>query len=91
MKYSETYLRRVASALVSSLLQKNLIRLSGEVKTVEEKVADVLIEHFHQEENLEKEAERLAARHAHEMQGVDRRKMILLIKQRLAKERGVVL
>lgn len=91
MRYTEAYLQRVAVALVSALTKKNLIRHKGEVKTVEEKVVVALLHNFRREEELEQEAERVAAGHAREMQGVDRRKMVFLIKQKLAKERGIVL
>ena len=91
VQYSEAYLQRVATTLVSALIKKDLIRHKGEVKTVEERARAALLRNFRQEEELEREAERVAAEHAREMQGVDRRKMLFLIKQRLAKERGIVL
>lgn len=91
VRYTEAYLQRVAAILVSALVKKNLIRHKGEVKTVEDKVVEALLRNFRQEEELEQEAERVAAEHAREMQGIDRRKMVLLIKQRLARERGIVL
>ncbi len=91
VQYSEAHLQRVAIALVSTLAKKDLIRYKGEVKTVEERVVAALLRNFRQEEELEREVERVAAEHAREMQGVDRKKMMFLIKQRLAKERGIVL
>ncbi len=91
VQYSEAYLQRVVTALVSALTKKDLIRHKGEVKTVEKKAMAALLRNFRQEEELEREAEQIAAEHAREMQGMDRRKMLSLIKQRLAKERGIVL
>jgi len=91
VRYTKTYLQRVATTLVSALVKKNLIRHKGEVTTVEEKVAAALLGNFRQEEELEQEAEQVAAQHAREMQGVDQRKMVSLIKQKLARERGIVL
>ncbi len=91
VQYSEAYLQRVAIAFVSALTKKDLIRHKGGVKTVEEKVMAALLRNFRQEEKLEREAEQIAAEHAREMQGMDRRKMVFLIKQRLAKEQGIVL
>jgi len=84
-------LQRVATTLVSALVKNNLIRHKGEAKTTEERVVAVLLRNFRQEQELEREAEQVAAEHAREMQGVDRRKMVLLIKRRLAEERGIVL
>jgi len=91
VQYTGAHLQRVAAALVSTLVKKNLIRHKGEVKAVEERVVAALLRNLREEEELEREAERVAAEHIHEMQGVDRRKMVLLIKQRLARERGIVL
>jgi hypothetical protein len=91
VRYTEAYLQRVAATLVSALTKKDLIRHKGEVKKVEEKAVAALLRNFRQEDELEREVERVAEEHAREIQGVDRRKMMLLIKQRLAKERGIVL
>jgi hypothetical protein len=91
VRYTKTYLQRVATTLVSALVKKNLIRHKGEITTVEERVVAALLRNFREEEELEREAERVAAEHTREMQGVDQRKMVSLIKQRLARERGIVL
>ena len=91
MRFSEAYLERVASALISALEKKNLIRPGGEVKTARQRLAAALVANFREEDALEKEAERLAQEHARELRGADRRRVVQLIMQRLATQRGVVL
>jgi hypothetical protein len=60
-----------------------------------DKVTSVLLENFRQEEALEKEAERLAEEHLRSAPGgpgaVDRRRVVQMIKQRLAEERRFAL
>jgi hypothetical protein len=67
------------------------VRLRAEKKTVVEKLVAAFLENFRQEEELEKEAERLAEEHIRKDPGVDRHKVVQLIKQRLAEERRFVL
>jgi hypothetical protein len=62
-----------------------------EKKAVAEKLIAVLLENFQQEEELEREADRLAEEHIRKAPGVDRHKVVQLIKQRLAEERRFVL
>lgn len=58
---------------------------------VAEKLVTAFLENFRQEEELEREAERLADEHIRKAPGVDRHKVTQLIKQRLAEERRFVL
>jgi hypothetical protein len=67
------------------------VRLRAEKKTVVEKLVAAFLENFRQEEELEKEAERLTEEHIRKAPGVDRHKVGQLIKQRLAEERRFVL
>lgn len=91
MRYSESLCRHAAEILVEVLSEKGLVRLRAEKKTVVEKLVAVLLENFRQEEALEKDAERLAEEHLQKAPGVDRHRVVQLIKQRLAEERRFVL
>lgn len=91
MRYSESLCRHAAEALVAALCDKELVRLRTNKQVTTEKVLATLLENFHQEEALEKEAERLAEEHLRTAKGVDRHKVTQLIKQRLAEERRFVL
>lgn len=83
--------RRAAEIIVTTLTEKDLVRLQLSKQATIEKVAAALVENFRQEETLEQEAERLAETHLRATQGLDRHKVVQLIKQRLAEERRFVL
>lgn len=89
MKYSVASCQHVAELLVASLCEKNLIRIPQEKRAVViTKVAAVLLDNFHQEEAIEKEAERLAEEHLRKAPpGMDRHRVVQMIKQRLAEEK----
>lgn len=91
MRYSDSLCRRAAEIVVATLCEKELVRLRSDKKVVTEKVLAMLLNNFRQEEELEKEAERLAEEHLRTAQGVDRHRVTQLIKQRLAEERKFVL
>ena len=89
MKYSDASCRHVAELLVASLCEKNLVRVPQEKRAaVVAKVAAALLDNFHQEEAIEKEAERLAEEHLRKAPpGMDRHRVVQMIKQRLAEEK----
>ena len=91
MRHAESLCHHAAATLVSSLSEKDLVRLRTSKQAAIEKVTTALLENFRQEDALEQEAERLAESHLQTAQGLDRHKVIQLIKQRLAEERRFVL
>lgn len=91
MRHAESLCHHAAETLVATLSEKDLLRLRTSKPAAIEKVTAALLENFRQEEALEKEAERLAESHLRTAQGLDRHKVIQLIKQRLAEERRFVL
>ncbi len=91
MRHVESLCSHAAETLVATLSEKDLLRLRTSKQAAIEKVTAALLENFRQEEALEKEAERLAESHLRTAQGLDRHKVIQLIKQRLAEERRFVL
>lgn len=84
-------LRRMADTLVSELLKRNLIEIAGDPQMLRDRFFAVLRANFGQEAEIEREAEAFADAHRREMAGMDRGKVVELVKQRLAKERGFVL
>lgn len=91
MRHPESLCRHAAETLISTLSDKNFVRLRTSKPAAIEKVAAALRDNFRQEEALEEEAERLAEAHLRTAHGLDRYKVIQLIKQRLAEERRFVL
>jgi hypothetical protein len=88
---TEAQLRRLAETLASELVKGDLIELTGDEATLRERFVAVLRKNFAEEMDLEREAEAFADSHRREMAGMDRFKVVELVKQRLAKERGFVL
>ncbi|MBI3245677.1 MAG: DUF507 family protein [Deltaproteobacteria bacterium] len=91
MRYPEALCRHAAEALVEALSEKGLVRLRGDKKGVADKILASFLSNFRQEEELEKEAERLADEHLRKAPGVDRHRVTQMIKQRLAEERRFAL
>ncbi len=91
MQYSEALCRHVADAMITALTEKDIVRFRTDKKRVSDKITAALLENFHQEGALGKEAERLADEHLRTAKGLDRHKVVQLIKQRLAEERRFVL
>lgn len=91
MLHSEAQCRLAAEALLNRLVKKELVRLHGEHSRVVEKISQAFMKNFHEEDALEKEALRLAETHIQAAPGVDRYKLVKMIKQRLAEERNFVL
>ena len=91
MRHPESLCQHAAETLITTLSDKNFVRLRVSKQAALEQVAAALRGNFRQEEALEEEAERLAEAHLRTAQGLDRHKVIQLIKQRLAEERRFVL
>jgi len=92
MRVTEASCQHIADRVVTVLSEKSLIRIRGEKKGMVDKVTATLLDNFRQEEALEKDAERLADEHLRFAPGgVDRRRVVQMIKQRLAEERRFAL
>lgn len=91
MRYSESLCRHAAQTLIEALSEKGLIRLRVGNPVAVEKLSAALIGNFRQEDDLEKEAERVADEHIKKSPGVDRHRVTQMIKQRLAEERRFTL
>lgn len=91
MRHLDVLCRQAAEAVLDTLLKKDLLHLHADKKEVSERIAAALLDNFRQEEALEREAERLAEEHMRTGQGLDRHRVVQLIKKRLAEERGFAL
>jgi len=81
-------IERVARSMVAAALKQGFVHPLAGTSKLELRVAELITENFQQEQKLEAEAEKLAASHAREMAGMDQRRIIQGIKERLARERG---
>lgn len=81
-------LERLAAAIVGALKQQGFLRWQQPDAVAQRRIIQ-LIEHANAAEaDLEQEAERLADSQGRALVGMDRRKIVLGIKARLARERG---
>jgi hypothetical protein len=88
MKTRQEHLTEIAASIVSALLRQGYVHPKVDPRRLHERVAELILRSMEDEKKLEEEAERLAAGHARQMAGMDQRKIIQGIKERLARERG---
>ncbi len=95
MRLREEQIQRLAEKVCNDLSAEGLITPRRDRGAVVEGIAKAVAENFNQEQSLERDAERLLndtiaglGRGAAE---IDRRRMLKMIKEKLAKERKIVL
>lgn len=67
------------------------MRLTGSRDTLEQRIVTAFKANLRAEEDIEAEAARFAESHSRELVGMDRHKVLQLVKERIAKERGFTL
>ena len=88
MRVNEAAIQRLAEAIVRALMKQGFVHSKATEAALVERVARVIMDTAKVEQTLEEEATRLAEKHSRQLQGMDQRKIIQGIKERLAKERG---
>jgi hypothetical protein len=88
MRIREGEVQAIAAAVVKSLLKQGFVHPKGDAAAIQRRIVALIVQNLEEEEDLEREAERLAQAHARQMLGMDQRKIIQGIKERLARERG---
>ncbi|RNC67659.1 MAG: DUF507 family protein [Desulfuromonadales bacterium] len=94
MKLRDTQINRLSERVLERLTAAGLIALKTERGKVLDAIRGAVAADVKGEEDLEREAERLLEQTLRSMgggAGIDRHKMLKMIKDRLAKEKGVVL
>ena len=95
MRLKEEHIKRLAEKVYSDLTADGLIIPRRERGTAVEGIAAVITRDFGREQTLERDAERLLDETISAMgrgaADIDRRKMLRMIKEKLAKERKIVL
>lgn len=84
-------IERLSELLVTGLLGANLMVLKADRLSVKSKVKDIIAKNFAEEQQIEEEARKLLAANRSAANQVDQHRMFLLIKQKLAQQRGFVL
>ncbi|MEA2626035.1 MAG: hypothetical protein QOD06_2080 [Candidatus Binatota bacterium] len=84
-------LRRAAARLVQTLMQKDLLEPNEKPDDLERRVFQALERNVEEEAAIDREAERLMVENQRQTTGMDQRKMLLKIKEKLARDRGFIL
>ncbi|HVN84900.1 MAG TPA: DUF507 family protein [Candidatus Binatia bacterium] len=80
-------IQRIAVTAARGLLAGGQVRSVAEESRIAERISEIIAHSFEEEAKLEAEAERLAAAHANKMAGMDHRRIVRGIMERLARER----
>jgi hypothetical protein len=93
MRLSKDLIQHIAAAISSNLESKGLVKYDVPRDAVTAKIADIVITNMLEEEKLNKDVEKLLSAHEAEIARgqMDYRKVFELTKQKLAKDRGMVL
>ena len=91
MRLKDTEVQRVATALLDRLEKAGLMRVTAGRKELEQRIVGAFRANMRAEEEIEAEAERFAESHQRELVGMDRHRVLQLVKDRIAKERGFTL
>jgi len=93
MRLPKELIKHIAEAIAANLESKGLVEYEVPRGRIAEQIAEVITADMLAEDKLNRDVEKLLAPHEAEMsrEQMDYRKMFDLTKQKLAKERGMVL
>ena len=93
MRLSKDLIQNIAAAISSNLESKGLVKYDVPRDAVTAKISEVITANMLEEDKLNKEVEKLLSAHEAEIAKgqMDYRKVFELTKQKLAKDRGMVL
>jgi hypothetical protein len=93
MRLPRELIKHIADAIAANLESKGLAKYAAPKDAISARIAAVITENMLEEDKLNKDVEKLLAAHEAEIAKgqMDYRKMFELTKQKLAKDRGIVL
>ena len=91
MKVKPEQLEQIASLLMASFKNNQLMVGSAAETAIKKKLIDVIAKNFAEEEAIEEEARKMLASVAQASRHMDAFKMFLLAKQKLAAKKGFIL
>jgi len=93
MRLPKEMIKHIANTIAVNLESKGLVEYEVPKREIAEKIAEVITADMMAEEALNKDVEKLLSAHADEItrENMDYRKVFDMTKQKLAKERGIVL
>lgn len=91
-RFTDEQLLRIAERLLTDVLEQGGVLLKGERRMTTAAIVAALRGNLDQEQNLDAEAKALLEAHLQQAPlGVDRQKLFLMIKKKLAEDRGIPL
>jgi hypothetical protein len=93
MRLSKERVRHMAETLVGRLVQEGHVALTGTQKALIESLDQVVTDELSIEDRLNSEVRQLLKAYEHQIETgqVDYQKMFTMIKQKLVRERGIIL
>jgi uncharacterized protein len=93
MRLSKELVKHISDTLAQNLESKKILEYEVPRAAIAEKISDVITKNMLEEDKLNKDVEKLLASHEAAIAegNMDYRKVFELTKQKLAKERGIVL
>ncbi len=93
MRLPKEMIKHIADEIAANLEKKGLAEYEVPKSAIAEKIAEVILANMAEEDVLNKDVEKLLSAHEAEIakENMDYRKVFELTKQKLAKERGIVL
>ncbi len=93
MRLPKEMIKHMADTIASNLESKGLVEYEVPRSAIADKIAGIITADMVAEDNLSKDVEKLLSAHEAEIarEQMDYRKVFELTKQKLAKERGIVL
>ena len=91
VRVSSADIQALAERIVEALLKQGFVKGKAEKPILSKRVAALILENLEQEAAIEAEAERMAERHSRDMSGMDQRRVIDMIKKKIAEEKGFTL
>ncbi len=93
MRLTKDLIQHISAVIAANLNGKKLVTVNTSAQDVAAKIAETITADLQAEDRLNKDVEKLLSAHESEISrgGMDYRKLFELTKQKLAKERGMVL
>ena len=91
MKIKPEQLERIASLLIATYRNKELIVTKTDDAVLKSKIMETIGKNFAEEEVIEEEARKMLASYAQASRDMDPYKMFLLAKQKIASKKGFIL
>jgi len=91
MRIKSEQLERIASLLIATYRNKELIVTKTDDAALKSKIMEIIGKNFAEEEAIEEEARKMLASYAQASRNMDPYKMFLLAKQKIASKKGFIL